>query len=206
MDYASKKAALFIAHPGHVLRAYRWLEIAKPLVFVMDPDGSAPNRPASRLPSTTTVLENVGGCQGAIYGRWTDARVYEAILNKEVDRIRDRHVQEMADELVAQEIEYIAGDAAEGYQCTHELCRYMLNTAVALAEQKTGRKIPNYDFLLFGAPDTCPDALRDRAIRIDLDDAAFLKRKNRSCGKLQSRFYARSHTAGREIRQKTLHD
>lgn len=173
MDYAAKKAALFIAHPGHVLRAFRWLEIAKPLVFVMT-DGSAPDQPA-RLPSTTAVLEKVGARAGSVYGRWNDGQIYDAILGGRVDEFVAA-TQEMADELASEGIEYIAGDAAEGYQCTHEMCRYMLNTAVALVEKKTGRKIVNYDFLLFGPPDACPEALRDRSIRVDLNEADFARK------------------------------
>lgn len=66
MDFRNKKAAMFVAHPGHVLRAFHWMEIAKPLVFVVT-DGSAPDQPA-RLPSTTVLLVKVGARQGSIYG------------------------------------------------------------------------------------------------------------------------------------------
>lgn len=173
MDITTGKAALFIAHPGHVLRAYRWLEIAKPLVFVMT-DGSGPDQPA-RLPSTSAVLEKVGARAGGVYGKWTDVEVYEAILKREAGPFVEA-TRKIANELAANEIDYILGDAAEGYQCTHEMCRYMLNTALALVEKETGRKIQNYDFLLFGPPDTCPDALRDRAIRVELNDDDFARK------------------------------
>jgi|ERR1700677_1171304 len=173
MDFAAKKAALFTAHPGHVRRVYRWLEIAKPLVFVMT-DGSGRNQLAC-LPCTTTVLENTGGRPGAIYGRWTDAWIYEAILNRDAGQFATA-TEELADALIGEEIDYILGDASEGCECTHELCRYMVNSAVALVEKKTGRRILNYEFVLFGPPDACPGALRDKAIRIDLDEAALARK------------------------------
>jgi len=169
MDFRHQKAAMFVAHPGHVLRAFHWMEIAKPVVFVMT-DGSGPDQPA-RLPSTTTLLDKVGARQGAIYGRWTDAQVYEAILNRDGGRFVAA-TREFADALVAEEVDYVVGDAAEGYQCTHELCRYVVNSAIALVEKETGRRIANYGFLLFGPPDACPEELRDRAIRVDLGAAA----------------------------------
>ena len=174
MDYRAKKAALFVAHPGHILRVYRWIEIAKPLVFVIT-DGSVPGA-TSRLPATTALLEKTGARPASsLYGQWTDMQVYDAILNGDAAPFAEA-TRRMADELVAEGIEYIAGDASEGHQCTHEMCRFMLNTALVLSAKNTGRAILNYEFLLFGPPNICPAEVRDRSIRIDLDEPA-LERK-----------------------------
>ena len=169
MDLLNKKAAVFVAHPGHVLRVHHWLEIAKPLVFVMT-GGETRDLPA-QLPPATLLFEKLGARRSAIYGRWSDAAVYEAILNRDAAPFVAA-TREFADALVAEGIDYVAGDASEGYNCTHELCRYIINSGLALAEKETGRRIPNYEFLLMGAPNACPEALRDRALRVELDDAA----------------------------------
>ncbi|HEX8245140.1 MAG TPA: hypothetical protein VF541_16635, partial [Longimicrobium sp.] len=46
--------ALVVAHPGHELRVYGWMERARPLVFVLT-DGSGSGS-EGRLESTTGVL------------------------------------------------------------------------------------------------------------------------------------------------------
>lgn len=168
-NWRSKRAALIIAHPGHELRVHHWLEEAKPLVLVLT-DGSG-RTTQSRLGSTTKILQNVGAKPGAVYGRFTDAAIYKAMLEGQHD-IATSLVQEVADILIANQIDYIAADALEGYNTSHELCRYMVGAAIELVRSKSGRSIANYDFLLTGRPDECPAELQSRAIHLKLDDAA----------------------------------
>jgi hypothetical protein len=72
-------AALVVAHPGHELRVHRWLEIARPLVFVIT-DGSGSGR--SRIRSTTDLLATAGSIMGA----FTDQEINRLMLNGDVDR------------------------------------------------------------------------------------------------------------------------
>ncbi|MFL6259619.1 MAG: hypothetical protein ACJ76Y_07910 [Thermoanaerobaculia bacterium] len=166
------RAALVIAHPGHELRVHHWIERTRPVVFVMT-DGSG-HTGLSRLASTTAVLERAGATPGSIYGRLSDREVYRAILDGDVDLFAG-----LADELAAAldraEIGLVAGDAVEGFNPGHDVCRLVINAALLrLAER--GRHPASFEFALEGAPDDCPPEDRADAIRLELDGDA-LQRK-----------------------------
>jgi AcrR family transcriptional regulator len=165
----SKRAALVIAHPGHELRVHHWLEEAKPLVFVLT-DGSG-RTTQSRLASTSKILQQAGATPGSIYGRFTDAAIYKAMLEGQCEALLPV-LEELTEALVAGEIDYVAGDALEGYNTSHDLCRYLIGAAVELAQRRSKREIGNYDFLLTGPPDECPADLRANAVKLSLDEAA----------------------------------
>ena len=165
----TQRAALIIAHPGHELRVHHWLETAKPQVAVLTDGSGRTNK--SRLDSTTRILQRTGATPGPIYGRFTDAQIYKVMLEGQRDVIV-KLLEEVADWLVAEKFDYVAGDALEGYNTSHELCRYLISAACELARRRSGRAIANYDFLLTGRPDECPPELRPNAICLRLDDAA----------------------------------
>lgn len=177
--WRERRAALIVAHPGHELRVHGWLEIAKPPTFVFT-DGSG-GAGEGRLASTSRVLDAVGAPRGSVYGRFTDRAVYEAVM-------AGRHelfvalARELADELEKAGIEYVAGDAVEAYNTSHDLCRMTIGAAVSLLARRTGRVLPCYDFLLVGRPDECPPALRDRAILLALDEAALARKRAAAAG------------------------
>ena len=164
------RAALVVAHPSHELRIHGWLEKARPYVCVLT-DGAGRSG-ESRLDRTTEVLSKAGARPGAIYGRLTDARVYSAILNGDAELFAGL-VEELARAFAEEEIEYVVGDAAEGYNVTHDICRMMIGAAVDLAEREYGHRVANFDFLVVGSPAECPEELRDRAMWLQLDDQAF---------------------------------
>src|SRR5215470_17021527 len=60
-------AALVISHPGHELRLFGWLRLAKPSVFILT-DGSG-RSDASRIASTSRILASAGANPGGIFGR-----------------------------------------------------------------------------------------------------------------------------------------
>src|SRR5438045_2321202 len=64
------KAALVAAHPGHELMVYHWMAQRRPLYFCLT-DGSGGNA-ASRLASTTRLLDGVGARRGPLFGRYPD--------------------------------------------------------------------------------------------------------------------------------------
>ena len=106
------RAALVIAHPGHELLVHGWLELARPVIFILTDGSGRTNQ--SRLESTTKVLNQTGAKPGSIYGRFTDRAAYAAILDREFD-LFIRLASELAEALIAKRIDYVAGDAAEGY-------------------------------------------------------------------------------------------
>lgn len=162
-------AALVVAHPGHELRVYGWMEAERPLVFVLT-DGSGSGGEA-RLESTTRVLERTGARAGPVYGWMSDRDIYSAILAHDFAAFQ-RLADELAQSLSAAGIDRVAGDAVEGYNPSHDVCRLVINAAVRMAGRARGDSIAAYDFPLVGAPDDCPEALRPRAVRLELDAEA----------------------------------
>jgi hypothetical protein len=146
--WRERRAALLVAHPGHELRVFHWLEIARPLVCVLT-DGSGHTN-QSRLSSTTRILETTG-------------------TTEEV-------MQELAASFIEHGIEYVAHDAIQGYNPSHDLCWHLAGTTSLLASNTIGRTIRMFDFPLTGRPDACPKELRDKSLFVALDDAA-LQRK-----------------------------
>ncbi len=159
------KTALILGHPGHELRIFRFLEIHKPIVYVLT-DGSGNNNGQSRILSTLKVLEATGCCPGSVLGKFSDREIYDMML-KQQDHIFKDLIEEIEIDLKKQGIERIVGDACEGFNPTHDLCRYMIN----IIAQKND--LPNYDFLLEGAPHLCPERLKSKAIWMHLSEADF---------------------------------
>jgi hypothetical protein len=95
--------------------------------------------------------------------------LYQAILRHDHSLFVEL-AGELTDEFLRHRIEYVAGDAAEGYNPTHDVCRLLIDTAVAMAARLHGVKIGNYDFLLKGRPDECPERLRHQANWLRLDN------------------------------------
>lgn len=166
----SARAALVVAHPSHELRVHGWLQHTQPYVCVLTDGGGRAGD--VRLPQTSQVLDRAGATQGTIFGRLTDLELYAAILNHDVDLFAGI-AAELAEILIAEKIDYVVGDAAEGYNVAHDICRIMIGAAVELAQQVHGHQIKNFDFNVVGAPDECPAELRGEAIWWNLDDEAF---------------------------------
>jgi len=123
-------AALVVAHPGHELRLFRWLELAQPTVFVLT-DGSGRSG-RSRLESTRRVLDATGATCGSILGPLTDVDVYRAILDRDVGRIAQL-TRELRDALAG--FRAVVSDSVELYNPTHDLCWVMANLAARDAER-----------------------------------------------------------------------
>ena len=167
------RAALVIAHPGHELRVHGWLEAARPRVCVLT-DGSG-RTGRSRLDSTTRVLDAAGARKGPVYGPLSDGELYAAVLEHEHAPFT-RLVEELAATFVRERVEFVAGDAEEGYNPSHDICRLLVNAAVRLVNGTTGARIANYDFTLVGPSCHCPEHLRAGSLRLDLDEAAFARK------------------------------
>jgi hypothetical protein len=167
------RAALIVAHPGHELRVYGWLEATRPRVFVLT-DGSGRST-RSRIASTDDVLDGVGASRGDIYARLTDTDLYTAILDHDFD-LFTRLADDLAGALVREKIQCVAGDAVEGYNPAHDVCRLIVNTAVALASRALGERIANFEFTLVGRPDECREDERAAALWLHLDDATFTRK------------------------------
>ncbi len=145
--FADRRCALIVGHPGHELRVWGWMRAARPIVAVLTDGGGHLGR--SRLPLSQALCDEAGARASRWFGMTTDAAVYRAILDRDVDfflSIADR----LADMLIAERIEWVAGDASEGYNPAHDICRLVVNRAVRRA--RGTQAVSNYAFGLVGSP------------------------------------------------------
>lgn len=166
-------STLVIAHPGHELRVHNWLEMARPEVWVLT-DGSGRTQ-NSRTDSTTRVLAKAGARPGPVYGQMQDVDLYNAVLSRNHGPFIEL-AEQLADSLIERQIDFIAGDAEEGYNPAHDVCRLVINSAIELVESKTGRQIVNYDFTLMGPPDRGPSDLLENSLSFTLTNEAFARK------------------------------
>ncbi len=159
-----RRAALVIAHPGHELRVHRWVELARPVVYVLT-DGSG-HTGRSRLAATSELLARAGARPGPIYGRFSDGDLYRALLAGDLELFADL-AEELAESLREEEIGLLAGDAIEGFNPGHDVCRLLANAAVAGLAAR-GLQIDNRDFPLDGSPGGFSAEERAACLRIDL--------------------------------------
>lgn len=171
--WAEQPAALVIAHPGHELRIHHWLERARPVTFVLT-DGSG-HTDRSRINSTTTVLDRAGARRGAIYGAMSDRELYQAILSGERD-LFGQLVEELAVALRREDVAYVVGDAVEGVNPGHDVCRLVLNAALLRMSAMGSRCPRNMEYPVEGPPDDCPAEDRPEAISLNLDDDAYQRK------------------------------
>jgi hypothetical protein len=160
---------LIISHPGHELRVHHWMERTHPVVCVLT-DGSG-HHDASRLETTAALVERAGGRPGPIFGPWTDREVYAALMAGD-HALFVGLAQELGRALAESGATVVVTDAAEGFNPSHDLCRYVTEIAITLAAAETGRTIAGYDFPLVAAPTSCPADLQSRAVTVELDAAA----------------------------------
>jgi hypothetical protein len=163
------RAALVVAHPGHELMVHHWLERRRPLYLCLT-DGSG-GAAASRVPSTARLLRKVGATPGPIFGRYADRQVYQLLLAGRAG-VLVALARELADALAAADVDCVAGDAAEGFNPAHDVCRFLIDAAVARVRRKTGRTLHNYEIALDSRPDDCPEPQRAGALWLRLDDGA----------------------------------
>ena len=140
---------LVVAHPGHELRVHGWLEQARPQVWVLT-DGSG-NGERGRLASTARLLARAGAVPGAIFGRLSDRGAYTLMMEGDVTTAAAL-VDELASALVEQQVDYVAGDACEGFNPVHDLCRLVIDAAIVVARRRSGRAVDDFEFALEAGP------------------------------------------------------
>src|SRR2546423_1600560 len=133
-------AVLVVAHPGHELRLHGWLEQARPHVLVLT-DGSGRNESA-RIAATAAYLAALDLPLGPLFGRYTDRAIYDALLKQDF-RLFIALADELAAFFVRAQVDFVVGDATEGYNTTHDACRLVLDAAVAMAGRAPRRAVPH---------------------------------------------------------------
>jgi hypothetical protein len=124
--------AIVVAHPGHELMVYHWIERHRPIYCCLT-DGSG-GAATSRLASTSRLLDDVGALAGPIYGRYTDKEIYRLLLDGRVE-VFVALALELADTLERAGVVCVAGDAIEGFNPTHDVCRLIVDGASAVVAE-----------------------------------------------------------------------
>jgi hypothetical protein len=159
--------ALIVAHPGHEMMVLGWVENTRPRVSILT-DGSGRSG-TSRIASSEKVLRAANADAGSVFGAISDPRFYSAVLDGDVALFVDVATR-LADDLAATRPPYVAGDAREGFNPTHDICRMIINAAVARANRLSGASIANYAFFLFAPHEKCPPEHRGNALWNTLDE------------------------------------
>jgi len=94
--------------------------------------------------------------------------ISDSLARKWVDawRVATNLAEDVAD------MPILSWNMLEGFNPSHDVCRFVIDGAVTLAARQTGRAIDSSDFVLEGRPDACPETSRDAATWLRLDDAA----------------------------------
>jgi hypothetical protein len=161
--FARRRCAMVIGHPGHELRVWGWLQAARPLVFILT-DGSGHGE-QSRLDLTRELIRSAGAQLCESFEILTDERMYRAIRTREYPLFRSLSGR-IAAQLVEHEIDCLAGDASEGYNPTHDVCRLIADRAIRTSGVE---QLDNYAFSLVGTP--APDPDDPRGICLELNSS-----------------------------------
>jgi hypothetical protein len=164
------RAALVIAHPGHELRVHGWFSAARPVTQVLT-DGSGTSG-ISRVSSTEQILRDAGAERGKTFAPLSDAEAYRLILGGKPGVFRE-FAEALAEEFKSDEISCVVGDESEGYNPVHDVCRLLINAAVAIV-RRSGRSLENWSFPLAARP----DAPRPGEVRFVLTDRDFQTKLN----------------------------
>jgi hypothetical protein len=144
------KTALIIGHPGHELRAYAYIKKYKPDVFILT-DGSGSSN-FSRIHQSIKLLDSLGAKFQNSIKVFTDKELYNIVLEQNLSEI-STYMESLKDIVIKNEYDVIVGDALEGFNPTHDICRYLINGILsAISSDDNSKTILNYDFVLDSAP------------------------------------------------------
>ena len=158
---------LVLAHPGHELRAYHFLERVCPFVAVMT-DGSGANG-TPRVDDSRAVLARVGGRPAPVFGFMSDRDAYAALMAADARPFLPL-LTTIADWLTRARVRVVVIDAAEGYNPVHDICHWIGRSAVGLARDQ-GAEIELFELDLVAPPEGTGEG-----VRLVLDDEAFQRK------------------------------
>lgn len=141
-----ERCLLVVAHPGHELRILGWVQRAQPLVLVLTDGSGGAGR--SRLESTRRVLKEAGAQPGPVFGRYSDRELYCRLMQNDYEPFL-QFEREILECILANRISSVVADNADAYNPMHDLCRYLVNSAVAGA-RRAGSSVGNESFPLIG--------------------------------------------------------
>ncbi|WP_269930191.1 hypothetical protein [Aminobacter sp. HY435] len=112
------KTILILAHPGHELRIFHWMETTRPVVCILT-DGSGGNQ-SSRTAYSRETLDAVGAEPGPVFGQVPDRDWYEAILTGNAAPFL-KAANEAFEIVEGAAVVTVVADAVDGYNPIHDL-------------------------------------------------------------------------------------
>src|SRR4051812_45692595 len=119
---------LIIAHPGHELRLFDWMERERPLVFILS-DGSG-GALSSRLDHSVSAIRAAGASLIEGSGQRSDREWYAAILAGDIAAFTQT-ADAIAAVALTNHTPLVVCDAADGYNPLHDLCQAIAGAVVA---------------------------------------------------------------------------
>ena len=183
--------ALIQAHPGHELYVLGWVKLVRPRIFVLT-DGSGQTA-GSRSESTASLIDELRATKGEVFCPLTDRAIYDAILAGDLS-LFENLLETITGALIANAVDFVAGDSAEGFNPSHDICRFLIDGAVTLVKRRTGQTIPNYEIRLTTWENRQPDRHGPGCLHLELSTEA-LKEKLRAAYAYQGlQAEVRAHT------------
>ena len=159
-----------LAHPGHELFLYGWMQRLRPQVFVMTDGSGRSGKP--RIEPSLAIIRDAGGTPGGVFGGLEDLALYEHVLAGRIDFLSGL-VARASDAILEEGIHSVAADALERRFLAHDLCHEMARAAVDLAALRSDRPIALYDYRLLGYEGRFPYHRPSEPLEIHLDDETF---------------------------------
>lgn len=170
------KTVLIIGHPGHELRAYAFIKKYKPDVFVLT-DGSGSNN-TSRIHQTIRLLDSLGAKFQDSIKIFKDKELYNIILEQDFSEIL-LYKNSLKDVIIRNDYDIVVGDALEGFNPTHDICRYLINGILSdISVSNNSKKIINYDFVLDSVPNNISFDNNIGGLSLKLSDEEFQMKLN----------------------------
>jgi hypothetical protein len=93
------------------------------------------------------MLDQLGCTTSRGSGRLKDRDIYQALLARD-HTLLTTLTREIGQRLILEDVDYVVGDAAEGFNPVHDVCRLIIDAAVEMARRACNRPIPNFGFRL----------------------------------------------------------
>lgn len=165
------KTALIIGHPGHELRAFAFMKKYKPDVYILT-DGSG-SKNESRLYQSIKIINSLGAKYIDLVKVFKDKDLYDIILNQNLHEF-ESYRNDLVKVVTENNYDMIVGDALEGFNPTHDICRYLINGIVfGLENPSRQNKILNYDLILDAAPNNVSSNQNQKGLSIELSEEEF---------------------------------
>lgn len=142
---------------------------SRPRVAILT-DGSG-RAGESRLQSSEQIIGDARADRASLWGLLSDQALYRQVLEGNVHFFTDL-AKRICGELVAAKPPFVAGDAREGINSTHDFCRMVIDAAVRMARRE-GVTIGNFAFTLYAPHGRAP---RNGSIYKSLTDSELTRK------------------------------